>query len=88
MLETMLPDRAARVLKAGGPPALITAGFGVGATGVAGPGIEARTDPLAAGLAEAIGLGAGLGPALLLGLSVLILVVAVFVPGLFEETRY
>jgi len=88
MFETILPDRAARVLKAGGPPALITAGFGVGATGVAGQGIEARTDPLVTGVAEAIGLGPGLGPALLVGLSILILVVAVFVPGLFEETRY
>ncbi|MFB6111187.1 MAG: hypothetical protein ABEJ35_01480 [Halobacteriaceae archaeon] len=76
---------ARRVLKAGGPPALITAGFGVGATGILGNGIESKVDPIATGAAGVIGLSPEFGPALLMLLGVIVMVVAVFVPGLFED---
>lgn len=49
-------SRPRRALKAGGPPATITAGLGVGATGIAGNGIEAKTEPIADGVAQTIGL--------------------------------
>ncbi|WP_276257943.1 hypothetical protein [Haloglomus litoreum] len=74
-----------RIIRAGGPPALITAAIGVGATGIVGPEIESETEPVATGLARALGLDPGLGPALLLALAVLVLGVAFVVPGLFEE---
>lgn len=74
-----------RVLRAGGPPALITAGFGVGATGVLGEGIEREVDPIAAGVANTVGLPELFGPPVLMVLGLLVLVVAFFVPGLFED---
>ena len=79
-------SRPARALKAGGPPAAITAAIGAGATGVAGNGIKAQTKPIADGVAQTIGLGPQLGPVLLLVLAVLVLVVAFVVPGIFEGT--
>lgn len=76
-----------RVLKAGGPPALITAGIGVGATGVAGQSIESETDPIATGLAESIGVDPQFGPALLLAGALVIMAVAFVVPGLFDDSH-
>lgn len=77
-------SRPTRALKAGGPPAAITAGIGAGATGVAGNSIEAKTDPVANGVAAAVGLDPQAGPVLLFGLAVLVLVVAFVLPGIFE----
>lgn len=74
-----------RTVKAGGPPAAITAGIGVGATGVAGQNIEAKTDPIARGAAQAVGADPQLGPIMLLAVAGLIGVVALFVPGLFDR---
>ncbi|WP_435348429.1 hypothetical protein [Haloarchaeobius sp. HRN-SO-5] len=82
------PRRAIRAVKAGGPPAVITAAIGVGATGVAGQGVETETAPVARGLAQTIGVDPQLGPALLLVLAVVILAVALVVPGLFDDGRY
>ncbi|MFC6988852.1 hypothetical protein ACFQJD_09310 [Haloplanus sp. GCM10025708] len=76
--------RASRAVKAGGPPAVVTAGIGIGATGVAGHGIETKTDPVARSVAQAVGADPRLGPILLLVVAVLVLVVAFVVPGLFE----
>lgn len=81
-------NRAVRAVKAGGPPAVITAGLGVGSTGVAGQGIETKTDPVASSVAQTVGLDPQLGPVLLLVIAVLILVVALVVPGLFEDHHY
>lgn len=75
-------------MKAGGPPAVITAGLGIGATGVAGPGIETKTDPIASGAAQAVGVDPGPGPVVLVVVAVLVLAVALVVPGLFEDRRY
>lgn len=76
-----------RIVKAGGPPAAITAGIGVGATGVAGRRIESQTDPVARGLAQTVGVDPQFGPALLLIGAVLIFALAFVVPGLFEGPR-
>lgn len=73
-----------RVVKAGGPPALITAALGVGATGVAGRAVERETAPVADGVASAIGVDSQFGPALLVVAAVLVLVVASIVPAAFE----
>jgi hypothetical protein len=73
-----------RIVKAGGPPALITAAIGVGATGIVGPGVEAETEPIATGLARAVGFDPRFGPTLLLAGAVLIVALAFVVPGLFE----
>lgn len=81
-------NTATRAMKAGGPPAGITAGIGVGATGIAGHGIETKTDPIASGAAQTIGVDPQFGPLLLFVLAVLILAVAFIVPGLFEDHRY
>jgi hypothetical protein len=75
-----------RIIKAGGPPALITAAIGVGATGIAGPGIESETEPIATGLARAVGLDPQFGPTLLLAGAALIVALAFVIPGLFEGT--
>ncbi|WP_265110026.1 hypothetical protein [Halosolutus halophilus] len=80
--------RIRRAAKAGGPPAVITAGIGVGATGVAGQGIETETDPVARGAARAVGADPQMGPAVLLVVAVLILTVALVVPGLFDDHLY
>ncbi|MDS0282689.1 hypothetical protein [Haloarcula onubensis] len=82
-----MPDRSRpiRALKAGGPPALITAGIGIGATGVAGEGIESQTYPIAASLADFIGIAPRLGPIAVVAIAVCILPVALVVPGLFED---
>lgn len=76
-----------RIITAGGPPALITAAIGIGATGVAGPGIESETEPIATGLAQTLGLDPQFGPVLLLVGAVLVMAVAFVVPGLFDEAR-
>jgi len=73
-----------RALKAGGPPAVITAGIGIGATGIAGQGIENRTDPIAGSIARMGGIDPQWGPLLLVVLGVLVLVVGFVVPSLFE----
>jgi hypothetical protein len=67
---------------------VITAGIGVGATGVAGQRIETKTDPVATGVAGALGVDPGLGPILLVLAGVLVMAVAFVVPGLFEDHRY
>lgn len=77
-------DRIGRAVKGGGPVALITAGIGVGATGIAGQTIEAKTAPVASEAAQAIGVAPALGPSVLLVVAVLVLGVAVLVPGLFD----
>ncbi|MFB6069438.1 MAG: hypothetical protein ABEJ76_00325 [Halanaeroarchaeum sp.] len=77
-------SRPRRALRAGGPPAGITAAIGVGASGVAGQGIERLTDPVATGVAGAVGLGHQAGPVLLVGIAVLVLTVAFVVPAIFE----
>jgi hypothetical protein len=74
-----------RVLRAGGPPAAITSGLGVGATGALGDGIETKVTPVANGLAQTVGLPPEFGPPLLIALGLLVLVVAFFIPGLFED---
>lgn len=76
-----------RIVKAGGPPALITAAIGVGATGIAGQAIESETEPVATGLARAVGLDPKFGPALLPVVAVLVFGLAFVVPGLFDEAR-
>jgi hypothetical protein len=83
-----VPNTANRAVKAGGPPAVITAGIGVGATGIAGQGIETKTDPIANGVAQTVGFDPQLGPLLLFVITVLILAVAFVVPSLFENNRY
>ena len=80
-------QRASRALKTGGPSAVVTAGIGVGATGVAGPDVETKTEPVAAAAANGIGADPRLGPVVLFGAAVLVLVVALFVPGLFDDRR-
>jgi len=77
-------SRPTRALQAGVPPAAITAVIGIGATGIAGNSIEARTDPIATGVAQTIGLGPQLGPALFLAGAVFVLVAAFVVPAIFE----
>jgi len=77
-------SRPRRALKAGGPPAAITAGIGAGATGVAGNDIEAQTDHVATGVARIVGLDPEMGPALLFVVAVLVLVVAFLLPAIFE----
>lgn len=78
-------SHARRVVKAGGPPALVTAGMGVGATGVLGEGVKRSVKPVASGLANAVGLSPAIGPPLLIAIGAVVLVVAFFVPGLFED---
>lgn len=78
------PRRIRRALRAGGPPAAITAAIGLGATGVAGGNIERRTEPIARAAAEAVDVDPRLGPALLIGVALLVLFVAFALPGLFE----
>lgn len=73
-----------RAIKAGGPPALITAGIGVGATGIAGKQIESQTEPVANTLAQTVGLNLQLGPALLLLVAILVFALAIIMPGLFD----
>jgi hypothetical protein len=77
-------SRVVRAVKAGGPPAVITAGLGVGSTGVAGRGIERSTEPVARSVAQTVGVDPRLGPILLLAVAVLIVAAALVVPGLFE----
>lgn len=84
-MRELVLQRLARAAKAGGPPALITAALGVGSTGVAGRGIEAKTAPVARGAADAVGVSSELGPVLLLLAAALVVVVAFVVPGVFEE---
>jgi len=75
---------ARRVLTAGGPPALITAGLGVGATGVAGQAVERETGPVANGVANALGVDPQFGPVLLVLGGVVVLLSAFVVPWLYE----
>ncbi|EMA00188.1 hypothetical protein [Haloferax denitrificans] len=82
-----LPQRATRAAKTGGPPALITAGIGVGATGAVGSRIESRTAPVARGAAQTVGVDPELGPFVLVVAAALVLVVALFVPELFDRRR-
>ncbi|MFB6109625.1 MAG: hypothetical protein ABEJ60_01970 [Halodesulfurarchaeum sp.] len=84
-MATDTESHGRRVVKAGGPPALITAGLGVGATGVLGDGVKRAAKPVADGLSTGIGISPALGAPLLMALGVLVFVVAVFVPGLFED---
>ena len=81
---TSYPRRAVR---AGAAPALITAGIGVGATGIAGERIEAETEPVTTGVAQAVGLDPQLGPAVVVLLALLVMVLAFVVPGLFEDAH-
>ena len=81
-------QRANRAVKTGGPPAAITAGIGIGATGVTGDGIETRTDPVANGAASVVGTDPQMGPVLLLAAAVFVLAVAFVVPALFDDGRY
>jgi|GEM_PF-1940796 len=81
-------NRATRALKAGGPPAAITAGIGVGASGVAGNSIETKTDPVANTVAQIVGVDPQLGTVLLIVIAILILAVSLVVPGLFEDHHY
>lgn len=80
-------SRPRRILREGGPPVVITAGIGVGATGIAGQRIQSHTAPVARGLAQAVGVDPQLGPAVVLFGAVLIGVLAVIAPGLFDEAR-
>ncbi|CQR50370.1 MULTISPECIES: hypothetical protein [Haloferax] len=82
-----LLQRARRAAKTGGPPALITAGIGVGATGAVGSRIESQTTPVARGAAQTVGVEPELGPFVLLVAAALVLVVALFVPELFDRRR-
>jgi hypothetical protein len=84
MAEQTPANNPRRIIKAGGPPALLTAAIGIGATGIAGPGIESETGPVANGLARTVGLDPQFGPALLLVGAVLIFALAFIIPGLFE----
>lgn len=86
---TTEPDssRLRQALKGGGPVAIITAGLGVGATGIAGQGVESKTAPVAGEAAELIGLAPELGPSVLLAAAVVIFGVALVVPGLFLGTH-
>ena len=59
----------------------------VGATGVAGRGIESKTEPVATELAQTLGVDPGFGPALLLVGALLVVAVAFVVPGLFDDAR-
>ncbi|MFB6107617.1 MAG: hypothetical protein ABEJ82_02100 [Haloplanus sp.] len=74
-------------MKAGTPPAAITAGIGVGATGVAGDGIESETKSIAVGVAQAVGVDPQFGPLLLIAGAVLIMALAFILPGVFEDAR-
>jgi hypothetical protein len=76
-----------RILKAGGPPVVITAGIALGATGLAGQRIESHTAPVARGLARTVGVDPQFGSVVLLLGAVLVGVLAVVVPGLFDEAR-
>lgn len=76
--------RVRRAVRGGGPVAAITAAIGVGATGIAGESIESQTGPVATEAARAVGLESALGPSVLLVTAVLVLGVALVVPGLFE----
>lgn len=76
-----------RILVAGGPPAIITAAIGIGATGVAGRSIESKTEPVARALANTVGVDPYFGPAMLLVGAVLVFAAAFVVPGLFDEQR-
>lgn len=76
--------RGRRALRASGPPAAITAGLAVASTAIAGARVEAMTDPVATTAARTLGLDPSLGPAILFGVAVFVLLVAFVVPGLFE----
>lgn len=76
-----------RILKVGEPPVVITAGIGLGATGIAGQRIESHTAPVARGLAQTVGVDPQFGPAVLLLGVVLVGIPAFVVPGLFDEAR-
>jgi hypothetical protein len=65
--------------------AAITAGIGVGATGVAGTDIEARTNPVARELASAVGVESHWGPMLLILAAIVVVALAFVAPGLFSE---
>jgi len=78
-------SRPIRALKAGGPPALITAGIGIGATGVAGQGIKNQTYPIAVRVANLLGIEPQLGPIVIIIIAVCILPIALVMPGLFED---
>ncbi len=80
-------ERTKRAAKAGGAPAVVTAGIAAGAAGVAGEAVETKTDPVARAVAGAVGADPHLGPALLVVVSALILVVAFVAPGLFDDAR-
>jgi hypothetical protein len=80
-----MPERVRRAVTAGGPAAAITAGIGVGATGVAGPGIETRTGPVARQVADAVGMSPQFGPALLILAAFAVVILAFVAPGLFRE---
>jgi hypothetical protein len=84
----LVSNRVTRAVKAGGPPAAITAAIGIGATGVAGPNVESKTAPLASGFAETLGLSPESGPVLVLLAAVLVAAVALVAPGLFEERSH
>ncbi|KAB1194633.1 hypothetical protein GJR96_14755 [Haloferax sp. MBLA0076] len=77
-----------RAVKAGGPPAVITAGIGVGATGLVGQRIESKTDPIARGVAQTLGIDPQMGPAVLVVVAILVFAVALVVPELFDDGRY
>lgn len=84
MTESDDSSRIRRALRGGGPVAVITAAIGVGATGLAGPQIESQTAPVATEAAQAVGVAPALGPSVLLVAALLVLGVAVVVPGLFD----
>lgn len=76
--------RLRQFLRGGAPVAAITAAIGIGATGVLGGRIEAKTAPVAGEAAQVVGLAPEIGPAVVLAAAVLVVPVALLVPGLFD----
>jgi hypothetical protein len=82
-----MPDRTRvrRFLRGGGPVAAITAAIGIAATGIAGPRLEQETAPVAREAARLVGLAPETGPFVVLAVAVLVVPVALLLPGLFDS---
>jgi hypothetical protein len=76
--------RFRQFLRGGAPVAAITAAIGIGATGMLGGRIEAKTAPVAGEAAQVVGLAPEMGPAVVLAVALLVVPVAVLLPGLFD----
>jgi hypothetical protein len=84
----LVPQRVRRTVKSGAPVALVTAGLGVGATGIAGQRVERASAAVVGALADAVGVDPGLGPALLVLGAVLVFALAFVAPGLFRDANH